>query len=65
MSNYLTTDELREIISLIDALDKVDSCAVSFAVKLYDSNGEEIGRIEQKEAGPVYYPDQTSDMRVP
>lgn len=57
-SNFLTVEELQGIINLIDALDNVDKHDVSFSVKLFDANGDEIGHIEQKAAGSVYYPNE-------
>lgn len=57
MSNYLTPDELRGIINVIDALDKVDQGDVSFDVLIYDCNGENVGTIKRiNEVGPAFYP---------
>jgi hypothetical protein len=55
--NELNVDELRAVVLVIDTLAGIDTSVVSFGdVKLFDTNGDELGSITYSDTQYVFVP---------
>lgn len=71
-NNYCSVDELQEILGWCTAMQPIwdkltsgrnvlTSCDLMLDMKIYDSNGELLGKVDWCESGPAFYPSNGSD----